>query len=66
MKLRLYMSHLRKLVKDNPEALDMDVIYATDTEGNSYDNIHFKPSIVSYDGIEVDEDEDTGNTVLLN
>ena len=44
MKLREYLEALNQLVKDNPQALDMEVVYAKDDEGNGYQYVGYTPS----------------------
>ena len=54
MKLSEYMKHLRKLIKDNPEAKDYVVVCSSDDEGNSFQEVLFHPTI----GIYVEEGRD--------
>jgi hypothetical protein len=49
MKLKEYIESLQELAKATPEALEMEVIYAMDPEGNGYDKVYFEPSIGVYD-----------------
>ena len=44
MKLSEYIKELENLVKGNPQALDMEVIYAKDDEGNGYQYVGCAPS----------------------
>ena len=39
MKLKDYIKNLQKLVDDYPEALEMEVIYSHDDEGNEYQKV---------------------------
>jgi len=41
MKLKKYLESLNKLAKDHPESLDLDIIYASDDEGNSFNPVNF-------------------------
>lgn len=54
MKLRDYIDGLNELVKEMPEALDFDVVSASDDEGNSYHIVNFGPSIGHFDTEERD------------
>lgn len=45
MKLKDYINNLNALVKLYPEALEMEVIYSSDDEGNNYQKISFAPSL---------------------
>lgn len=56
MKLREYLSAIEELVKNNPEALDMELYYSTDDEGNSYGSVYRTPTLSKFNvyGREVD------------
>ncbi len=45
MNLKTYIDNLLKLVETNPEALTMDVVTSSDDEGNSYNRVHYEPSL---------------------
>jgi hypothetical protein len=45
MKLKEYMEKLELFVKENPEALEMDVVTSRDDEGNGYNQVYYSPSI---------------------
>jgi hypothetical protein len=45
MKLKDYIKLLQEIAKENPNAL---VITASDEEGNSYNPVMYKPSILYY------------------
>ena len=45
MKFKEYVNQLKKFLKDNPEAADYDVVYASDSEGNSFHLVHYAPTI---------------------
>lgn len=45
MKLKHYIKLLQEIAKENPDAL---VISASDEEGNSYNPVMYKPSILYY------------------
>lgn len=54
MKLKEFLNNLNEFVKDNPKALDYEVIYSADEEGNGYNMIWFEPS----DGVYNEEDKE--------
>lgn len=49
MKLSEYIKNLESILKENG---DLEVIYASDDEGNSYDKIYFTPSVGHYNSEE--------------
>jgi len=48
MKLKEYLKKLQEFVKDNPEVLEYEVIYAKDDEGNGYQSVNYPPSTIGY------------------
>jgi hypothetical protein len=64
MKLKEYIEKLNKLIVENPESLEMDVITSSDDEGNSYNEVHFAPSLGrldedgEFDPLDLEEGED--------
>ncbi len=44
MKLKEYLEAMNKLTKENPECLDMEIVYARDDEGNGYQKVSYEPS----------------------
>ena len=44
MTLQEFINNLYEFVKENPEALDMQVITSIDDEGNGYNLIHYTPT----------------------
>ena len=40
MKLKEFMENLNEFIKENPEALELDVIYSKDDEGNGYQEVN--------------------------
>jgi hypothetical protein len=54
MKLKEYVDNLVKLLEDNSEYGELDVVYSKDDEGNGYQGVHYTPTIGSHD---VDEGE---------
>ena len=49
MNLKEYIEQLQEFVKENPQALEFDVWYAKDDEGNGYQEVYFSPSLKVYD-----------------
>lgn len=72
MKLRTFLAELNTLVKSNPEALDYNVIYSSDDEGNSYHNVHCTGALVKVEDLdehhlEIAEFlESNANAVIIN
>ena len=54
MTLREYLQHLSKLVKENPEAWEYEVVYSTDDEGNAFHSVEYNPSIGNFSEAEQD------------
>ena len=46
----MYLNYLNNLSKSNPDINDMEVITATDDEGNGYNKVHFSPTVGDFDG----------------
>lgn len=40
-----YLRELNELAKSNPKVLEMVVVAASDDEGNSYNPVHYTPSL---------------------
>ena len=51
MKLKEYLIYLNTMIRENPECLDMNVIYAVDDEGNEYKSVNMKPCICQVDSL---------------
>lgn len=49
MKLRDYLESVNEQVKHNPEILDYDVVYSSDAEGNSFEEVFYTPTIGNFD-----------------
>ena len=54
MKLKEYVQRLHELIALNPEALDFEMIYSTDDEGNEFNKVNNAPSLVSISNIDSD------------
>ena len=62
MKLKDYAEHINNLTKEYPE---LDVIYASDSEGNSFHRLLFTPTIGTFPNGEfkqISKDDVTGTT----
>lgn len=49
MKLKEYKKALDEFIKNNPKALEMNVFYASDDEGNDYHEVFNCPVILPVD-----------------
>ena len=49
MKLKNYIDSLNKLVEENPEVKEYDIVYSTDDEGNAFRKVECSPSVGNYD-----------------
>ena len=45
MKLKEFITGINKLIDKEPNALELEVCYASDDEGNNHELIHFSPSL---------------------
>lgn len=45
MKLKEYLSHLKKAVDADNSLLDMELVYAIDDEGNDFRQVNFLPTL---------------------
>lgn len=52
MTVKKYINTLIEIVKRNPEIEDYEVIYSSDSEGNTYEKVYYTPTIVSADGFD--------------
>jgi hypothetical protein len=74
MKVKEYLEKMNKLTKEHPEALEHEVVYAKDDEGNAFYPIVHNPTMGYYDDYEfydVDymmetKDERPPNAVCVN
>ena len=44
MKLKEFLANINQFVRDNPEALELNVVTSTDAEGNGYDLVYYTPT----------------------
>ena len=68
MKIREYISHLNAIAIAHP---DVEVMYASDDEGNNFGSVHYRPTLGYYNGLEFEshkdvEDKKTLNAVCIN
>jgi len=56
MKLKHYIKLLQEIDANN-KYLDLEVVYASDEEGNSFHELNFVPSLGDYDGGEFVTDD---------
>lgn len=47
MTLKEHLDEINKLIESNPEVGNFPIIYSSDDEGNSYQPVWFKPTLVS-------------------
>lgn len=65
------MAAIAALVAKHPEALELDVITSSDDEGNSFNNVHYHPSIGKFEGqyegfVTLEGDIKEANAICLN
>ena len=48
MKLKEYYDTLTKMLEDNPEAGDLNIITSRDDEGNGYNDVVYTPTVGYY------------------
>ena len=68
MRLKEYIQHLKQIEQINP---DVEVVCASDDEGNSFGPVHYHPSLGHYNGLEFENHADVSdknkvNAVCLN
>ena len=66
MKFKEYLTSLNKLATSNPEALEMDIVYSKDDEGNGFKHVHYNAKIGEFDGRGFDGDSKIKNSVCIN
>jgi len=54
MNLKEYLKELNKLIALHPEAMNYEVIYAHDDEGNEFQKVNCAPMLMLIDNIEDD------------
>jgi hypothetical protein len=64
MKLKDYIKKLQDLADQHPNAI---VVYASDSEGNSFHTVGYDPSVGHWDGESFENDEERkNNAVCIN
>ena len=75
MKLKQYLEQINNLIKENPNALEMEVITSKDDEGNGFNPVYYTPSkgifedreFISYEQYEDwEREESETNAVCVN
>ena len=70
MKLSEYITYLKALVKQNPEARNFNVVYSKDSEGNGYEEVYYQPTIGRFESGEFEEvsraEIDCADSVCIN
>lgn len=71
MTLKEYIESLEKFAEENPETLEMTVVYSADDEGNSFNMVCYTPSKGHYDneyngGFTSDEEDIEENGYEIN
>jgi len=71
MKLKQYLKELNAIVLLRPEALEFEMIYSTDDEGNEYNKVNNIPSLISISNIDDNrfleiEEKGKNNAVFVN
>lgn len=54
MKLKTYIDHLNKMVIENPNILNFELIYSHDDEGNEFQKVFNLPEIAIVENINED------------
>jgi len=50
MKFKSYVESLNKILAENPESAEYDVIYSHDDEGNNFQKVNYDGTIGYFDG----------------
>jgi hypothetical protein len=68
MKLKEYLVKLHQLVIAHPQARELDIVCASDMEGNSFDKVYFDPTIGKFneDSGEFEDCIDGANAICMN
>lgn len=72
--LKDFLERLNDIVKQNPRALDFQVIYSHDDEGNEFQRVINLPAEItlenpnqkSYRFLEINEETEFTNTIIIN
>jgi hypothetical protein len=52
MTLQEYIESLQRLIENNPEYVNMPLIYSKDDEGNDYHHVNYSPSPAQVEDLE--------------
>jgi hypothetical protein len=52
MKLKQYVQNLHEFIALHPEALDHEVYYADDIEGNGFNKVEITPALVFFENLD--------------
>ena len=66
MKFKEYVENLNKLLNERPETAELDVVTSSDDEGNSYNLVHYTPSVGHLDEDREYTEEKPINAVCVN
>ena len=66
MTLKQYADLINQFVKQNPDALEFDVIFACDDEGNDFELVHHAVSKGSFSGRDYEMNSEKPNAVCIN
>lgn len=66
MTLKEYANAINKLLKENPEAKNFQVVSSSDEEGNCFNPVFFEPSLGFYEEGGFNNDNDNNNAVCIN
>lgn len=68
MQLKEFLQHLNELVKKHPDAINFDVVYSSDEEGNNFKKVFYAPQLGLFDGETFgnSKDEKQNNSICIN
>lgn len=68
MKLREHLKHLAKIAEENPNAMELQLVTSSDDEGNSFNPVHYIPSLGYYslEDRKFNPDDPNANAICLN
>jgi hypothetical protein len=66
MKLKEYIAHLNSIVENDSKALNMEVVYSADSEGNTFSQVYYHPSKGNFTGGQFSHTEKQANAICIN
>lgn len=66
MKLKDLLEQLNQLAKERPEALEMEVVYSSDEEGNNFDEVRWTATLGKFNYPDFDSESENPNAVCIN